>query len=332
MMAIVFLALVIATLILGGATDASGAIVSCVATRSMTRTDALLLASACNFLGAVIMALFNSRVAHTVYSIVDLSHSSDLSFSAFCAGMCAVIIWSVTAMCQGFPVSDSHALMSGICGAAVGANMSLQVVDIGHVLVIFAGFFVSAALSFILGRLTYTVILRIFSNRDRRRTMRNFMRAQRISTATCSFMHGAQSSQKLMGVIMMGASLLRTENGAGSFELSAGVVMITSVALSAGTLLGGGRVIKKLGDKMVRLDASGGAAANMASSAVLAVSSLAGVPVSTTQSKACAMMGVGSTGRSQLDKETVWQMLAAWGLTFPVCAAIGFALAVLCGN
>ena len=100
--------------------------------------------------------------------------------------------------------------------------------------------------------------------------------------------------------------------------------------MTLGTLIGGGRIIKKVGMDMVNLDAAGGTAADMSSSAVLSVCSFLGIPASTTHSKACAMMGVGAhKGGGGTDKKVVSQMLSAWILTFPVCTCMGFLLSFL---
>jgi PiT family inorganic phosphate transporter len=100
--------------------------------------------------------------------------------------------------------------------------------------------------------------------------------------------------------------------------------------MTLGTLIGGGRIIKKVGMDMVDLDAAGGTAADISSSAVLFGCSLLGIPVSTTHSKACAMMGVGSHSRGGgTDKKIIKEMLLAWLLTFPICASIGFLFGII---
>ena len=96
--------------------------------------------------------------------------------------------------------------------------------------------------------------------------------------------------------------------------------------MTLGTLVGGRRIIKKVGMDMVELDAVGGTAADMASSAVIFICTLFGIPVSTTHSKASAMMGVGASSKKGTNKKIISEMLLAWLLTFPICAAIGFLL------
>ena len=99
--------------------------------------------------------------------------------------------------------------------------------------------------------------------------------------------------------------------------------------MTLGTLLGGARIIKKIGCELTDLDAAGGSASDAASSAVLTVCSFFGIPASTTHSKACAIMGTGLCKKSGVNLHIAGEMIAAWTLTFPFCGAIGFFLSFL---
>ena len=94
--------------------------------------------------------------------------------------------------------------------------------------------------------------------------------------------------------------------------------------MTLGTMLGGAKIIKKVGCDMTELDAAGGSAADAASSVALLICSLVGIPASTTHSKSCAIMGTGFCKRGGVDIRIVLQMLLAWGLTFPICSALGY--------
>ena len=155
--------------------------------------------------------------------------------------------------------------------------------------------------------------------------MRHFLRAQRVSAATSALLHGAQDSQKFMGVYMLGLSLYYGKGGAGEeTSVPIAIVLICAAVMTLGTMLGGAKIIKKVGCELTELDAAGGSASDAASSAVLTVCSLLGIPASTTHSKACAIMGTGLCKKSGVDPRIAGQMLAAWALTFPFCGAIGF--------
>ncbi len=328
-MMLIFVFLLFSIILVNGWTDAPNAISTCVATRSLSPTAALTLAAVCNFCGAVGMALINSNVAKTVFGIANLPKDPQDAIGALCAAMSAVVIWALIATRFGIPTSESHALISGLAGAAIASQMTLQAINLDELLRVLYGLFLSTLPAFILARIAYSVMISFLSGRERRRVIRRFTRTQILSAASSALLHGAQDSQKFMGVLMLGISL-KYSYTTESFALPLGVIISCAAVMTLGTLLGGRGIIKKVGIDMVSLDAAGGTAADFASSSVLTVCSFLGFPVSTTHSKACAMMGVGSQRQGGgTDKRIVAEILLAWLLTFPVCAAIGFLLTVL---
>lgn len=329
-MTVFFTILVLAVILVNGWTDAPNAISTCISTRSMSPSGALALAAVSNFAGSFGMAILNSRVAETVFNIVDFSETPDSALPSLCAGMVAVVLWALVAWRFGIPTSESHALISGICGAAIGGGMKLSVINTSEWLLVIAGLFLSTLPAAIIARIIYSFMLKILERFERRKIIKHFMRAQRYSAASSAFLHGAQDSQKFMGVFMLGLSLINKKELNDNFDIPLSVVFVCAAVMTFGTLIGGGRIIKKVGIDMVNLNAAGGTAADMASSSVLFLCSLFGIPVSTTHSKACAMMGVGSQKRGGgIDKKIISEMLLAWILTFPICASIGFFLALL---
>ena len=325
-MTVLFVLIVFSVIVVNGFTDAPNAIATCISSRSMSPRGAIALAGVCNFLGALTASIFSSGVAQTVYSIVDFGGDTSLALSSLFAGMCAVVIWALIAFLFGIPTSESHALVSGIIGAALGGRMSGDTVNVKYLLVVLAGLFVSTVPAYFLAKWIYGIILRLFSSRDRRRSIRYFTRAQRFSAAASAFLHGAQDSQKFAGVLMLGMSLYVGEGSADTFKVPMPISLAAALAMTLGTLLGGSRIIKKVGEDMVKLDASAGTATDAASSCVLAVCTLLGIPVSTTHSKTSAMMGAGSVTHRGVNKEVARQMIVAWLLTFPCCALLGFLL------
>ncbi len=329
-MAMMFTVLVIAVMLVNGWTDAPNAISTCVTTRSLTPKGALCLAGICNFAGTLAMSYINSGVAKTMYLMVDFGDDHTSALSALCAGMTAVVLWSVTAWIFGIPTSESHALISGITGAAIAQRMSFSAINFEQWRLVLLGLFLSTLPAFLTAKIIYAVMRHLFANADRRRTMRYFMRAQCWSAGSSAFMHGAQDSQKFMGVFMLGMSLLNGNSPAEGAELKLPlyVVAVSASVMTLGTMLGGFRIIKKVGSDMVRLDASGGTVADISSSGVSAVCSFFGIPVSTTHSKACSMMGVGSSN-GNFDRRVAGQLFFAWILTFPICGALGFIAALI---
>ncbi|MBE6556810.1 MAG: inorganic phosphate transporter, partial [Ruminococcaceae bacterium] len=279
--------------------------------------------------GTLLTALTSSRVANTLYRIADFGDEPKTAFACLCAGLCATVIWALSALRFGIPTSESHALISGISGAAVACRHSFSALQAQEWLFVAGGLFLSTLPAILLGRLLYSLICRLCQSYERRRMMRTFRRAQILGAASGALMHGLQDSQKFMGVFMLGVTFLQSGHLADSFSIPFSVVLLCASALTLGTMLGGGRIIRKISVDMVRLDAVGGSAADMATSVVLAVCSIAGMPVSTTHAKACAMMGVGSRGQERMDGRVIMEIAGAWLLTFPCCFLLGYALSFL---
>lgn len=322
-MIIFITALILSVILINGWTDAPNAIAGCVSTRSMSPRSAVTLAAICNFIGAVGMSIISPRVAVTLYNIVDLGDGGDGALCAVCAGLLAVVVWATLAWRFGLPTSESHALISGLTGAAIAARSSLSAINTEQWALVITGLFATTLIPFILGYIFNSLLRLCLKNKPRRNIMRYFMRAQCVSAAASALLHGAQDSQKFIGVYMLSLSLM----GVSKFSdgrIPLYLVSLCAAVMTLGTMLGGARIIKKVGCEMTDIDAAGGSAADAASSAVLLLCSLVGIPASTTHSKACAMMGTGFCKKHGVDVRIVTQMLAAWGLTFPACALLGY--------
>jgi len=320
--------LILLVILVNGWTDAPNAIAGCVCTRSMSPASALTLASICNFLGSVIMALISPKVAQTLYNIVDPGDDKRGALCAIAAGLLAVVIWATFAWRFGLPTSESHALISGITGAVIAERMSFDAVNTHEWLLVLMGLLATTLPPFVLGYMFNKMLCRLLCNMPRRRVMRYFSRAQCVSAAASALLHGAQDSQKFIGIYMLSLSLLgKGHTFEGNIPIS--VVLVCAAVMTLGTMLGGARIIKKVGCDMTELDAASGSAADAASSVVLFICSLFGIPASTTHSKACAIMGTGFCKRGGVDVRIAGQLLGAWALTFPICAALGFVFSLL---
>jgi len=140
-----------------------------------------------------------------------------------------------------------------------------------------------------------------------------------------AFMHGAQDGQKFMSVFLLGYFLARGSGDASSFAVPIWLMLLCSLVMGLGTSIGGYRIIKSVGLDMVKMQTYQGFAADMAGAACLLLSSLTGVPVSTTHTKTTAIMGVGASKRaSAVNWNIVREMAFAWVMTFPGCGLLGF--------
>lgn len=145
-----------------------------------------------------------------------------------------------------------------------------------------------------------------------------------------AFMHGAQDGQKFMGVFMLGIFLANGQANVTDFQVPIWLMVLCSVTMAVGTSIGGYRIIKTVGMGMVKLEKYQGFAADLAAASSLLVSSVLGVPVSTTHTKTTAIMGVGASKRlSSVNWSIVNEMVAAWVLTFPGCGIVGYIMAQL---
>jgi PiT family inorganic phosphate transporter len=143
-------------------------------------------------------------------------------------------------------------------------------------------------------------------------------------------MHGAQDGQKFMGVFMLGIFLANGQTSVTNFTIPIWLMVLCSLIMALGTSIGGYRIIKTVGMGMVKLDKYQGFAADLAGAMCLLVSSILGLPVSTTHTKTTAIMGVGASRRlSSVNWGVVKEMVVAWILTFPGCGIVGYLMAYL---
>lgn len=317
--------LVMGVIFVNGWTDAPNAIATCVSTRAMPAREAILMAAAFNFLGVLIMTLINSKVAGTIYNMVDFRGDSKNALIALCAAMLAIVIWSVVTWYFGIPTSESHALIAGISGAAIALQGGIDGINGQEWMKVIYGLLLSTSLGFFFGWLTVRIVGRAFRNVDRRKTTNFFRYGQIGSAAAMAFMHGAQDGQKFMGVFMLGAVLASGTDPTVGFDIPIWLMILVSLVMGLGTSVGGYRIIKSVGMDMVNLKMWQGFTADVGASLVLLLSSLVGFPVSTTQTKTTAIMGVGA-GRSlsAVRWDLVRGMCLAWVITFPGCGLMGY--------
>lgn len=328
-MHLIFTLLVLALALVNGWTDAPGAIAGCVCTRSLSPRAALITAAVCNLAGAVIMAALRPGVAEALYGIADFGNEPKAALLSLCCALLSVIIWATVTCFIGLPTSESHALIAALTGAAVATTGSLDSADPEKWCSVLIGLLISTLPVLLFAFFIYKLTAKAFEGQDRRSTMRYFRRVQFISAGSSAFIHGAQDSQKFIGVYLLGLTFLGKHTVGERFTVPLYVTALCACAMTLGTMMGGSRIIKKVGCEMTRLDPLSSSAADTASSAFLGVCSFLGIPTATTHAKTCAMMGVGLCKRSATDPRIVGQMFLGWILTFPICATLGFFLSFI---
>lgn len=322
--------LVLAVILVNGWTDAPNAIATCVSTRAMAPGPAILMAAVFNFLGVLVMTTVNATVAETIYNMVDFGGDSQQALIALCAAMLAIVLWAVAAWYFGIPTSESHALIAGLSGAAIALQGGIGGINGPEWMKTVYGLGLSLVLGFGSGWAIVKLVELFCKGISRTKTDKAFKGAQIGGGAAMAFMHGAQDGQKFMGVFMLGIFLAKGQSNVTDFKIPIWLMVLCSAVMALGTSIGGYRIIKAVGMDMVKLEKYQGFAADLAGAGCILLSSLTGIPVSTTHTKTTAIMGVGAAKRiSNVNWGVVKEMLSAWFLTFPGCGLVGFLMAKL---
>ena len=329
-MLLVSTVLTLGVILVNGWTDAPNAIATCVSTRAISVRKAIIMAAVFNFLGVLIMTSLNASVAFTIYNMVDFGSDSRLALIALCAAMAAIVVWATAAWYFGIPTSESHALIAGISGAAVAIQNSFSGINGAEWIKVLYGIFLSTILGFAFGFLASKLTVLVFRNQNRLKSEKFFSNAQVAGGAAMAFMHGAQDGQKFMAIFLLGAAMANGQADASNFVVPIWLMVLCSAVMGLGTSIGGYRIIKSVGMDMVKLKPYQGFAADFAATFCLLLSSLTGIPVSTTHTKTTSIMGVGAARRmSNVNWSVVKELVFTWVCTFPGCGLLGYGMAKL---
>jgi PiT family inorganic phosphate transporter len=306
---------------LNGFHDSANSIATIVSTRVLTPRRAVVWAAFFNFIAFL---FFGLHVANTIgKGIIDIAIVDRGVIFATLIGACS---WDVITWYLGLPTSSSHALIGGMIGAAL--------VKVGTQALVWSGItktvvfiFVSPILGLVLGTVLGAAVYWACRHTTPRKVDHLFRKGQLLSAALYSMGHGANDAQKTMGVI---ASLLFSAGVlTGEFHVPLYVVLLCQGAIALGTMFGGWRIVKTMGQKVAKLRPVDGFSAESSAAMTLAISSAFGIPVSTTHTITGSIMGVGSLRRlSAVRWGVAYNIVWAWILTIPAAALIS-ALAYL---
>jgi PiT family inorganic phosphate transporter len=295
--------------------DAANSIATIVSTRVLTPVWAVVWASFWNFIAAFV---FGTAVAKTIGKgmvRIDLVNERVLI-----AGLLGAILWNLTTLALGLPTSSSHALMGGYGGAAVARAGFGAIIVSGWVKpVVFI--FIAPFLGMFMAMIVTVITSWIVRHQPPSKVDRWFRRFQLISAAGYSLGHGTNDAQKSMGIIttaLVAGGLLQ------SYSVPFWVIISCHLAMGGGTMAGGWRVVKTMGQRITKLTPFGGFAAETAGALTLMGTAHFGIPVSTTHTITGAIVGVGSARRMSavrwgVTRSIVW----VWVLTIPGAAAMG---------
>lgn len=320
--------LTLGVIFVNGWTDAPNAIATAVTTRSINIRPAIIMSAVFNFLGVLLMMMINSSVASTISNMVDFGTDTQMALVALCAALFSIVVYSVGASIFGIPTSESHSLIAGLTGAALAVQGGLDGVNGQEWIKVIYGLVLSLALGFALGWGICKALTIICADMDRRRTNKAFKYAQIFGAAAMSFMHGAQDGQKFIGVLLLGVAFCNGQPDLVNAAIPIWLMMLCSITMGVGTSVGGEKIIKSVGMDMVKLETFQGFSADLAGAACILLSTLTGIPVSTTHTKTSAIMGVGAVKRlSAINFSVVKDMMLTWVFTFPGCGLISFVMA-----
>jgi PiT family inorganic phosphate transporter len=350
---VIFAALVFTYI--NGFHDTANSIATVVATKVLSPRQAVMLAAVTNLGGA----FMGTAVATTIASgLVDPKVAT--SEVLICA-LLAAIAWSLLTWWFGLPSSSSHALIGGLCGACLAAannNWQVMVWSIpnhehwwkssGLLWKVIAPMIFSPICGLVFGFLLMGLLYFLLRNWRTSAVNKTFGKLQLLSSAYMGFSHGTNDAQKTMGIIAM---VLLTGTSSGAFDhlpgwlsfvrtaepaagqplsIAAWIKVLCALTMCAGTALGGWRIIKTLGHKMVRLHPVHGFAAETTSATVLVTAAYFGMPVSTTHVVTTSIMGVGcAKGFNYLRFDVIERILWAWIMTIPASGGVAYLLVKL---
>ncbi|MFM9884112.1 MAG: anion permease [Burkholderiales bacterium] len=300
---------------MNGFHDAANSIATVVSTGVLRPQWAVIWAAFFNFIAFLVFGL---AVAATIgKGIVNLDI---VDHSVVFGALVGAISWNIITWYYGIPSSSSHALIGGIVGAGV-AKAGVGSLIASGLLKVVTFIFVAPLMGFALGVLLMILVSWAFNRTSPRRVDRWFRRGQLVSASLYSLAHGSNDAQKTMGIIWMlliGAHIIGPND-----PLPFWVVLAAQVAMGLGTLFGGWRIVKTMGQKITKLRPVGGFCAETGGGITLIIAAIFGIPVSTTHTITSAIVGVGSVRRfSAVRWGVAHNIVWAWVLTIPASAFI----------
>jgi PiT family inorganic phosphate transporter len=305
---------------INGFHDAANAVATVVSTGVLPLRTAVLMSAVLNLIGA----MTGTAVAETIGTGLIQPHA--VTQVVVLSALLGAIAWNLLTWYFGIPSSSSHALVGGLVGSAT-AHAGARSVHVSGVLKVVESLLISPIVGLSLGFATMIALFWICRNSRPQRLDGIFRRLQVVSAGFMAFSHGSNDAQKTMGIIAMSLAVYRGgSHAAEHFEVPTWVMVSCAVAMGAGTMSGGVRIIKTMGTKIIDLRPIHGFAAETSAAVTILAASHLGLPVSTTHVISGAIMGVGASQRVSAVRWGVTARIAwAWVLTIPISATVAWA-------
>jgi len=306
---------------INGFHDTANAIATSVSTRALKPEHAILMSATANFVGA----LTGTAVAKTIASGLATTPDGAAGQTIVAAALIGATAWNLLTWRLGIPSSSSHALIGGLLGAVV-VSVGAEAIKLDGVRdKVLIPLVLSPVLGITIGFFFMVVLLNVFQHANPRRLNERFRRLQVLSAAYMAFSHGSNDAQKTMGIMTLA---LLAAGVIPNADIPLWVILLAATAISLGTAAGGWRIIRTMGQKVVKLDPVHGFAAETTAATIIFTASHFGMPVSTTHVISTAIMGVGASDRlSAVRWGVAGNIIIAWILTIPasgLAAALAF--------
>lgn len=299
---------------MNGFHDAANSIATVVSTGVLKPQQAVLFAA---FFNVLAIAFFQLKVAATVGK--GIVEPGVVDHHVVFGALIGAIAWNIITWLYGIPSSSSHALIGGIVGAVIAKAGASKLIGAG-VLKTVLFIFVSPLLGFLLGSLLMVVVAWLFRRTSPLRVDNWFRRLQLVSAGLYSLGHGGNDAQKTIGIIWM-LLIAAGYVGAGDSMPPSWVIWVCYIAIGVGTMFGGWRIVKTMGQKITKLKPVGGFCAETGGAITLFLATSLGIPVSTTHTITGAIVGVGSVQRASAVRWGVaGNIVWAWIFTIPASA------------
>ena len=307
---------------INGFHDTANAIATAVSTKALKPRHAIIMAAVMNFVGAMTFTGVAKTITKDIVDPFTLPNGSYVIMAA----LLAAIIWNLLTWYYGIPSSSSHALIGSIAGAAIAAAGFSGIKWEGFMKILQALIF-SPLIAFVIGFIVYSIFKVVFKNNNLTKTNQKFRTIQIATAALQSYTHGTNDAQKAMGIITMA---LIANGYASSTDIPFWVQFSCALAMGLGTSVGGWKIIKTVGGKIMKIRPVNGVAADLTGAFIIFGATVIHMPVSTTHVISSSILGVGSAHRVKGVKwGTAKRMIITWFITIPISATLAGLLYLL---
>ncbi|MBS4171796.1 inorganic phosphate transporter [Bacillus sp. FJAT-49736] len=300
---------------INGFHDTANAIATSVSTKALKPRQAILLAAIMNFLGALTF----TGVAQTISKDIVNPYTMHNGSVVILAALIAAIAWNLITWYFGIPSSSSHAIIGALAGAAIAAAGFLSINYKGFIKILEA-LLISPVLAFIIGFIIYSIFKVAFRNFNLAKTNKRFRLVQILTAAIQSYSHGTNDAQKSMGIItlaLISSNMIKTN------DIPFWVQVSCATAMGLGTSIGGYKIIKTVGGKIMKIKPINGVAADLSSALIIFGATFIHLPVSSTHVISSSILGVGTAHRVRGVKwDTAQRIVFTWIITLPITAIL----------